>query len=207
MTAPPPKKKATSKLGWVVVVIFVLFLIGHCSHSSSNSSTTTSATSTALARPTSSTPSPSPEQIQHQQQEQQQDEERERQLEAQRLDPSTYNAISPHDYALLLKDPVAHMSEKIIVYGVVTQFDTATGGSGFRADTAAEPQDDKYGYQQNTMVEASDPSILANVVQGDYVRMYVEVKGTETYKSTLNGEFTVPKFGVNIINVTYSPQR
>ena len=57
------------------------------------------------------------------------------------------------------------------------------------------------------MLEASDPSILANVVESDFVRMYVEVKGTDTYKTTIGGEQTVPKFGVNIINVTYSPQQ
>jgi hypothetical protein len=155
----------------------------------------------AVATPTITTTSLSPEEIQQQQQEQQ-----DQQLAAQRLDPSTYNAISPHDFALMLKDPAAHKGEKIIVYGVVTQFDTATGTSEFRANTAAQPQDDRYGYQQNTMVEASDTSILANVVEGDYVRMCVEVEGAETYKTTLNGEFTVPKFTVNIINVTYSPQ-
>ena len=137
MTAPPPKKKPTSKVGWLVVGIFVLFLIAHCSHSSSHSSTTSSPTSTALATPTFTTTSLSPEQTQQQQQqeqerqqqqqEQQQEQERQQQLEAQRLDPNTYNAISPHIYALMLKDPVAHMSEKIIVYGVVTQFDTEIG--------------------------------------------------------------------------------
>jgi hypothetical protein len=105
------------------------------------------------------------------------------------------------------KDPVAHKGQKIIIYRVVTQFDGRTGTSEFRADTAAEPQDDRYGYKQNTMVQASDPSILANVVERDYVRMYVEVEGTESYKTTIGGEQTVPKFWVNIINVTYSPQQ
>jgi hypothetical protein len=197
-------QKQNSKGGFIgaLVMFFLLWFAIH-SCNSSHSSTTSSSTSTAVATPTWTTPSLSPEEMQ---QERQQEIDRQRQLEAQRLDPNTYNAISPHDYALMLKDPDAHKGRKIIVYGVVTQFDTATGTSQFRADTAAEPQDDRYGYQQNTMVEASDSSILANVVTGDFVRMYVEVEGAETYKTTLNGEFTVPKFGVNIINVTYSPQ-
>ncbi|WP_454561513.1 hypothetical protein [Mycobacterium haemophilum] len=38
------------------------------------------------------------------------------------------------------------------------------------------------------------------MVQGDYVRMYVEGKGAETSKSTMNADLTVPKFGVNIIS-------
>jgi hypothetical protein len=72
----------------------------------------------------------------------------------------------------MLKDPDAHKGEKMIVYGVVTQFDSRTGKSEFRADTAAQPQDDRFGYQQNTMVHAGDPSILVNVVEGDFVKMY-----------------------------------
>jgi hypothetical protein len=204
MSAP----KQTPKGGVIgaVVMFFVLwFAIHQCN--SSHSSTASSPNSTALTTSTWTTPSLSPEEIQQQHQEEQQEQERQRQLATQRLDPNTYNAISPHDYALMLKDPAAHMGQKIIVYGVVTQFDTATGRSEFRADIAAQPQDDRYGYQQNTMIEASDTSILANVVEGDYVRMYVEVEGAETYKTASGGEFTVPKFGVNIINVTYSPQQ
>ena len=40
--------------------------------------------------------------------------------------------------------------------------------------------------------------------KGDDVTMYVVVEGTETYKTTLNADRTVPKFVVNIINVTGS---
>lgn len=41
---------------------------------------------------------------------------------------------------------------------------------------------------------------------GDYVKMFVEVEGSETYKSTMNSELAVPKFTVDIIDVTYSPR-
>jgi hypothetical protein len=34
--------------------------------------------------------------------------------------------------------------------------------------------------------------------------MYVEIERTESYKTTIGGEQTVPKFAVNIINVTSS---
>ena len=101
----------------------------------------------------------------------------------------------------MLKDPQAHKGEKIIIYGVVTQFDTATGKSKFRADTLAKPHDVRLGLPANTIIEASDPSILADVFEGDSVTMYVVVEGTETYKAA-GGDQTVPKFAVNIINVT-----
>jgi hypothetical protein len=42
------------------------------------------------------------------------------------LDPSTYQSLSPRDYALLVKDPDSSKGAKIIVYGSVTQFDAAS---------------------------------------------------------------------------------
>jgi hypothetical protein len=195
--SPAPKNPKGIRWGLLIAVLGVIGffgIVGSCGHSGSSSSSSSSpASSASEAAPIS--PTLSPEQIQEQQQ-----------AEAARLDPTTYNAISPHDYAVLLKDPDAHKGEKIIVYGVVTQFDTNTGDSEFRADTAAEPHDDRFGYDQNTMVDASDPSILASVVKNDFVQMYVEVEGTETYKATLGADRTVPKFNVNIIKVTGSSQ-
>ncbi len=165
----PPKKSGAGKvvLGIVAVVSF-FGLLATCGHSSHSSSSSTNTSSSAVAA--SPVQTQSPEEIQRQQQEEQQE-------EAQRLDPSTYNAISPHDYAVLLKDPDAHKGEKIIVYGVVTQFDSQTGTSEFRADTAAEAQDDRFGYDQNTLIKASDPSILKDVVKDDFVQMYSRSKG------------------------------
>src|SRR5262249_6229584 len=123
--------------------------------------------------PTSTTPSVSPED----------------------LDPSTYQSLSPREYALLIKDPDSNKGRKIVVYGIVTQFDTATGKSEFRANTGAQPGD----YSQNTMIDAKDPSILANVVKQDIVKMWCEVRGSTTYDTTNNGHLTVPQFWVNII--------
>jgi hypothetical protein len=111
------------------------------------------------------------------------------------LNPSTYEALSPRDFALLVKDPDANKGRKIILYGVVTQFDTDTGQSSFRANTGAEPSDT----QQNTIFYAHDQSILTKVVAQDAVKIWCQVDGTETYKTTQNGELTVPKLWVNII--------
>lgn len=70
------------------------------------------------------------------------------QLDAQRLDPSTYKQIRTPYYAAFLKDPDAHVGEKFILYGQVAQFDTATGKPMFRADTVAIPHDVRLGYPQ-----------------------------------------------------------
>ena len=46
---------------------------------------------------------------------------------------------------------------------------------------------------------AADPSIVANVVEKDTVKMYVEVVGDYSYSTQIGGETTVPRFAVNII--------
>lgn len=111
------------------------------------------------------------------------------------LDPSTYEAITPREFALLVKNPDASIGRKVVLYGLVTQFDTNTGQDSFRARTGAELGD----YRQNTIFYAQDQSILSQVVARDAVTIWCKGNGTETYKTSLNGEETVPKFWVNII--------
>ena len=76
------------------------------------------------------------------------------------LDPSTYQALSAREFALLIKNPDASIGRKIVLYGVVTQFDTATGQNSFRAVTGTEPGD----FKQNSIFYAHDQSILSRVV-------------------------------------------
>ncbi|MDM7488819.1 hypothetical protein QT969_10995 [Rhodococcus sp. CSLK01-03] len=118
-----------------------------------------------------------------------------------KLDPATYQEISERDFALLVKDPDAFSGRKIVVYGRVTQFDSATGTDRFRADTAAVLQDSPYDYDENTAIEADDPALVADVVEDDIVKMYVEVDGSYSYDTQIGGRTTVPKFTVNIIEL------
>ncbi|WP_128970276.1 hypothetical protein [Rhodococcus opacus] len=69
--------------------------------------------------------------------------ERQRQAEvlAAKMDRGTYEQIGDRDFALLAKDPDAHKGRKLVIYGVVTQFDSATGKTTFRAETGANPGD------------------------------------------------------------------
>ena len=127
-----------------------------------------------------------------------------RAAETARMDPATYEVISPREYALLVKNPDAAKGRKIIIYGYVTQFDAATGTYGFRANTAATPGTDWYDYDVNTVVSApaGQSNILTNVVEDDFVTMHVEVVGSYSYDTQIGGNTTVPQFQVNIINVT-----
>lgn len=191
-----PDRRAPKRVHPVLAIVGAIIagglMLSQCDkhNDASGPATPTSSTPTPAGAPTTPPETFSPQEIQ--------------QMEAQRLDPSTYSPISFHDYAVLLKNPDAHVGEKIIIYGKVTQFDPATGSSEFRATTVAAPHPPSDDDEYNALIEAGDPSIVANVVSGDNVRMYVVVAGTETYKSALGANLTVPKFNLNIINVTPS---
>jgi hypothetical protein len=118
-----------------------------------------------------------------------------RSMSPQDLDPSTYESLSARDYALLVKDLDSNIGRKIVVYGVVTQFDAATGKAQLRANTGAQPDD----YLQYTIIDTLDPSILANVVRRDAVTMWCQVKGSATYGPTFGRHMTIPEFWVYII--------
>lgn len=113
----------------------------------------------------------------------------------EQLNPATYQPVTERQLALIRKDPYAHYGESIIIYGKVVQFDTATGTSAFRADVAAEPGSD----HEDVVIEAKDPTILADVVEGDALKMGVEVAGAHTYSTQMGGERTVPLFDVYIV--------
>ena len=44
--------------------------------------------------------------------------------------------VTKREWAKVVKNPDRYAGERYIIYGQVTQFDSATGDEGFRADTA-----------------------------------------------------------------------
>ncbi|MCB0915279.1 MAG: hypothetical protein KDC23_06180 [Actinobacteria bacterium] len=53
------------------------------------------------------------------------------------MPPKEYATLDERTWALIAKDPEAHAGESYLVFGEVTQFDSATGTSAFRANVAA----------------------------------------------------------------------
>lgn len=120
--------------------------------------------------------------------------------EAALRDPASYTAISTRDWQLVARDPAAHEGKMYAIYGRVTQFDSNTGENLFRADTDGQKQSRWYNYDINTMVLGSR-DVLANVVQGDLVKLYVVVKGPYSYETTMGANLTVPMVTANMIEV------
>ena len=116
------------------------------------------------------------------------------------FDPDLYQEVAKRDYALVMRSPDDHVGETYVIYGVVTQFDAATGLDAFRADTSHAPQDNWYDYEYNTIL-VGDEELFANVVQDDIVKMWVTCAGSITYDTQIGGSTTVPAFRVDKIEL------
>lgn len=116
-------------------------------------------------------------------------------------DPATYERIDDREFALIARDPDAHEDRKVVIYGVVTQADAATGTSRIRVTASGSQYWRGYDFDENAVVTVTDRNLLSNVVKDDFVEMYVEVAGALSYDTTLGGSTTVPEFKANIVNV------
>ena len=117
--------------------------------------------------------------------------------------PAPAKKISARDWQLIAKNPAAHTGERVIVYGKVTQFDAATGTSGFRANVDGVEHKPKYGfadYETNTVL-AGDEALLQEVVNGDLFKAESTVLGAYTYETTMSGQLTAPRLQVTKIDV------
>ena len=118
--------------------------------------------------------------------------------------PATYKSMSARNFALLVKNPDAHIGEKLVIYGYISQFDAATGTDTFLAQVASVRKADWYEYDENVMATAADANDFTRVVEGDKVTLYVEVMGSFSYDTQAGGNTTVPQVRVHIVKVTGS---
>ncbi len=122
--------------------------------------------------------------------------------EAARLDPASYAEISARDWELLARDANAHLGERYQIYGMVTQFDYATGTTSFRADTGGD-QARWYDYDINTFFSIEhDPALGNNLITDDLFVAYVEVYGSMEYDTAIGGTATAVVVQPHIIEVT-----
>lgn len=112
-------------------------------------------------------------------------------------------AITAREWQLIAKDPAAHVGERIVVYGVVTQFDTATGTKAFRANVDGVEHKPEYGfadYVTNTIL-TGDEALLASIVQDDLFKAEVTVAEPISYDTAIGGSTTAPSLTVTKIDL------
>ncbi|MCP2161010.1 Protein of unknown function (DUF2510) [Williamsia serinedens] len=122
---------------------------------------------------------------------------------ARQTDKSQYKELTDREWQLIAKNPDAHIGEKVVVYGKVTQFDAATGKDQLRASVDGQPQDYNI-FTTNTVVKEGISGILDNVVQDDLVTLYARVDGSLSYDTSIGGNTTAPKLTAYVVDVTGS---
>lgn len=207
-SARPAGSVVVSKRALVVTAVasgcaFLLALLLVAGFAGSNSSPTAAKSSTNSAQPTkppspatstsptpsrsvTATPTPTRETI----------------APAPPAPPRQYAALDDRTWALIAKDPDAHVGESYLVFGEVTQFDSATGTSAFRANVAAANVCE-YGFfdGDNTVLQAATGVDLADVVTDDVFAAQVTVMGSLSYDTSIGGSTTVPRLQVDSIEV------
>jgi len=115
----------------------------------------------------------------------------------------TYKTLSSRQFKLMVKDPDAYSGKTYVLYGEITQFDSATGTDTFRADTGPKKLRISYGfvdYSQNSFLQGTE-SKLKKLVEGDCFKAKVTVLGSFSYDTQAGGNTTVPLFQVDSISV------
>ncbi|TCC40007.1 serine/threonine protein kinase [Kribbella capetownensis] len=120
--------------------------------------------------------------------------------------PVVYKKLTARQWAKIAKSPDDHLGEAYVVYGVVTQFDAATGEDTFRADVDGVRHRVEYGYVDyptNTLLTNVSGDV-SDLVQDDLFQANVLVLGSFSYDTQIGGETTVPNLSVISIKVTGS---
>lgn len=111
-----------------------------------------------------------------------------------KIDLSKFTKMSTRDYAQMAKDPDAFIGRNIILVGVVTQFDSATGPCTMRANTGPAKTAYSYEYDVNTIITSgdgeSDCPILDPLVTDDHFSMRATVLGAFEYDTAIGGSAT-----------------
>lgn len=114
--------------------------------------------------------------------------------------PVVYATLTARQWQLIAKHPDAYAGDHYVVYGVVTQFDSATGTSGFRANVDGVRHTDDFDYTTNTIL-AGDETILESVVQDDMFVARITVEGAFEYETQIGGKTIAPQLQIDSITV------
>lgn len=113
-----------------------------------------------------------------------------------------FKTLFQRDWQLIAKDPEGSKGQYVVIYGKITQFDTGTGLSAFRADVAGQDiTSSGYWIGGDNSMLVGDQTMLKLFVTGDKFVAKVKILGTYSYTSTFSGKFTVPYLQVFEIRI------
>jgi hypothetical protein len=109
--------------------------------------------------------------------------------------------VTEREWAKVVKDPDAYSGQRYIIYGQVTQRDSATGTDTFRAETAHTLTTEYGFYQGADTVLTGTKKDLSELVEGDVFRATVTVIGSFDDDTNMAGNTTVPYLTVDKLKV------
>jgi len=109
--------------------------------------------------------------------------------------------VTERQWAKVVKNPDAYSGQRYIIYGQVTQLDSATGANTFRAETAHTVTTEYGFYQGADTVLTGDKKDLSDLVEGDVFRATVTVIGRFDDDTNMAGNKTVPYLTVDKLKV------
>lgn len=196
-----PKRKRTVPL-WVFILALTAMMFASCVAGVGIGSTDTTTTEPAAATEPKDTPTPTDEPSKKPAKAPETKKPEPKKTEAPK--PPKHEKITIREWAKIAKNPDAHVGERIVVHGWVTQFDAATGTDGFLADTGGKKLQPEYGfvdYPTNTAF-TGDAGMLADLVEFDLFTARVTVMGSLDYETQIGGNTTVPLLAVDSIKIT-----
>ena len=111
-------------------------------------------------------------------------------------DLSTFKGTDDRNWALIAKDPDAHVGANVILFGSIMQFDSATGRCAMLIDTAATPKEMSFDYAQSVMAVSGDWEtecpVFDPLVEDDHVKIWATVVQSFSYDTQIGGNTTVP---------------
>ncbi|HET9138760.1 hypothetical protein [Actinophytocola sp.] len=112
----------------------------------------------------------------------------------------TYRSLTDREWKKIAKNPDSYSDKGYVVYGIVTQFDAATGPDMFLANVGARNMTEAYEYDTNTVLTGSG-QMFDNLVEDDEFRAKVIVIGSYSYDTQIGGSTTVPQLEVRSVTV------
>lgn len=109
--------------------------------------------------------------------------------------PPTFAKVSSRAWSKIARDPEANAGKAIIVYGAITQFDSATGNDMFRANVDGVRHREWYEYDTNTVLTA-DEALIDDLANEDMFEAKVIVSGEFSYESTFGSELSTPELRI-----------
>jgi hypothetical protein len=114
---------------------------------------------------------------------------------------TSHPAVTSRQWLQIAKNPDAAKGQCITVYGEITQFDSSTGTSAFRAQAGGARVAVSFGYADypTNVVLAGTARQLAPFVEGDLFSAQVTVGGHIGYDTQIGGSTTAPLLRVDSV--------